>query len=92
MHGAGSVPPAIPLTRLRIVVLAREEDPRASTRVRVVRVSAYLRRDFGATNGLRRDKERIVEDAVYVENVTGSELDSFGEEETWSNVGATLPS
>lgn len=71
-HGAGSVPPAIPLTRLRIVVLAREEDPMASTRVPVVRVSAYLRGDFGATSGPRRDKERILGERG---NATRSELD-----------------
>jgi len=67
-HGAGSVPPAIPLTRLRIVVLAREEDSGTLTRISVVRVGAYLRGDFGATSGSRRDKERIVESAVCAEN------------------------
>lgn len=55
---AGSVPPAIPLTRLHNVVLAREEDPGASTCVHVVRVSAYLRGDFGVTRGSRRDEGR----------------------------------
>lgn len=58
LHDADSVPAAIPLTRLRIVVLAREEDPMASTRAPVVRVSAYLRGDFCATSGSRRDIAR----------------------------------
>lgn len=54
----GSVSPAIPLTRLRIVVLAREEGRRHRCMSPVVRVSAYLRWDFGAARARERKGER----------------------------------
>lgn len=76
----GSVSPAIPLTRLRIVVLAREEGRRHRCMSPVVRVSAYLRWDFGIARARERERarewgesERIVESAMCNENATGSE-------------------
>lgn len=54
----GSVSPAIPLTRLRIVVLAREEGQRHRCMSPVVRVSAYLPWDFGASRARERKGER----------------------------------
>lgn len=72
-HGAGSVSAAIPLTRLRIVVLAREEDPMASARA-LSSVSALICAEILA---LRADQgETKSESTVCVENATGSELDS----------------